>query len=246
MKKGVENREILPEMVHLPAGNFLMGGTLFDFESPIHQVTISSPFFIGKYEVTQTEWVEVMENNPSRWKGNDLPVETVSWYNAIEYCNKRSIKENLTPAYTISRSYVTWNKFANGYRLPTESEWEYAARSGGKDTYEYAGNDDVESVAWYADNSGSKTHPVGMKLPNDLGLYDMSGNVWEWCWDYYGLYNDNSPIDPMGPNSSGGRDRSLRGGCMILSQNLVRVAHRGRNIPVARDFYNGLRVARSC
>jgi formylglycine-generating enzyme required for sulfatase activity len=150
----------------------------------------------------------------------------------------------LTPAYTLNGSYVTWNKSANGYRLPTEAEWEYAARSAGKDSYEYAGSDDLESVAWHLDNSGSKTHPVGMKQSNALGLYDMSGNVWEWCWNYYGPYDDDSSIDPMGPSS--GEHRSLKGGCMILTTDMVRVAHRGRNTPNATDFYNGLRVVRSC
>ncbi|MDR1073044.1 MAG: formylglycine-generating enzyme family protein [Treponema sp.] len=244
MKKNAENRIVIPAMISVPAGAFLMGGTMFNFESPIRKVTISKPFSIGKYEVTQREWIEVMGNNPSRWEGDDLPVETVSWYDAVEYCNERSIKENLTPVYTINGSQVKWNKIANGYRLPTEAEWEYAARSGGRDSYEYAGSDDVESVAWHVDNSGSKTHPVGMRLPNALELYDMSGNVWEWSWDYYGLYNDDSPIDPMGPSS--GEDHSLRGGCMVLSTDHVQVAHRGRNTPVARDFYNGIRVARSC
>jgi uncharacterized caspase-like protein len=148
-------------MVKVPAGTWTRGGS---------QITISKAFNLGKYEVTQKEWVEVMGSNPSYFNGDSLPVEHVSWYDVVEYCNKRSVKEGLTPAYTVSGTNVTWNRNANGYRLPTEAEWEYAARSGGKDTYEYAGGNDAGDVAWYSDNSGSKTHPVGTKAANSLGI----------------------------------------------------------------------------
>jgi formylglycine-generating enzyme required for sulfatase activity len=132
-------------------------------------------------EVTQKEWTEVMGSNPSNFNGTALPVEQVDWYDAISYCNKRSVKEGLTPAYTINGQNVTWDKSVDGYRLLTEAEWEYAAR-GGKNSstqFTYAGSNTVGDVAWYSENSGNRTHEAGQKAPNALGLYDMSGNVWE-------------------------------------------------------------------
>jgi len=161
-------------------------------------------FYIGKYEVTQKEWINVMGSNPSKFKDNKLPVETVSWYDCIEYCNERSKKENLEPYYTIKDDIswtITLNSDANGYRLPTEKEWEYAS-SGGQisKSYTYSGSNNIDEVAWFWINSGdkplsgfwslsavknnkNKTKPIGTKKPNELGIYDMSGNVREWCWD---------------------------------------------------------------
>jgi len=203
-------------------------------------VTISSSVWISTHEVTQREYQLVMGENPSKFKGDDLPVENVSWYDAVAYCNKRSLMEGLTPVYQISETTVTWNKNAAGYRLPTEVEWEYAARGGSRSkNYEYAGSNNPHEVAWYYNNSMGTTHPVGTKAPNELGLYDMSGNVWEWCWDGWA---DTIQVDP--PGHSSGSNRVRRGGGWDDFTGRLRLAERNNYAPSYLGFSLGFRVAR--
>ena len=242
---GGESTALPSNFVFIEGGTFLMGsnnGTRY--EKPPHQVTVKS-FSMSKHEVTQKEWVEIMGSNPSHFKGDNRPVEMVSWNDAVEYCNKRSLKEGLTPAYQNSGGVIVCDFNANGYRLPTEAEWEYAAKGGNKDsiTYAYSGSDNVETVAWYKDNSDDSTHDVGTKPPNSLGLYDMTGNVWEWCWDLYGRYSSESQTDPAGAPS--GSRRILRGGSWISSSQYIRSASRTVLTPSARHSYLGFRLVRS-
>jgi formylglycine-generating enzyme required for sulfatase activity len=232
-------------MVWVEGGTFQMGSNNgFGDEKPVHTVTVGG-FYMGKYEVTQKEWVEIMGINPSWFKGDNLPVELVSWNEAIEYCNRLSLKEGLTPAYRGSGDNIACNFNASGYRLPTEAEWEYAAKDGNRNylSYEYAGGNNVDVVAWYYENSGDTTHPVGMKQPNSLGLYDMSGNVYEWCWDWYGSYSGGNQANPSGPASSG-TSRVGRGGSWSGTAASVRSALRSYGTPSDRDSNLGFRLVR--
>ncbi len=235
-------------MVFVEGGSFQMGSDDGDSdEKPVHQVRVSS-FLIGKYEVTQKEWKEVMGSNPSNWKGDQLPVEQVNWFDAVDYCNKRSLKEGLRPCYSGSGNSITCDWNANGYRLPTEAEWEFAARGGVKGKgYKYSGSNDIGSVAWYDGNSSNKTHEVGTKAANELGLHDMSGNVWEWCWDWYdsGYYAKSAGSDPKGTGS--GSSRVLRGGSWGNLGNYCRVALRDSFNPGSwrNGSVDGFRVVRA-
>ena len=218
-------------MVYVSGGTFTMGATseqgsdAYDREKPAHSVTLSG-YYIGKYEVTQELWKAVMGSNPSRFKGDNLPVEQVSWDDVQEFLRKLN-------AMTGKR-----------YRLPTEAEWEFAARGGNSSRgYKYSGSNSLGSVAWYYDNSGSRTHAVGTKSPNELGIYDMSGNVWEWCQDWYGgSYYENSPrTNPKGPNS--GSDRVRRGGSRGDYARFCRVSFRDDYTPDYRHYSLGIRLA---
>lgn len=233
-------------MAWIEGGTFQMGSNDGkSYEKPVHPVILSS-YWIGKYEVSQKEWTEVMGSNPSYFKGDDLPVEKVSWYDAVDYCNKRSQREGLSPCYSGKGDNIVCDWNANGYRLPTEAEWEYAPR-GGKESkaYKYSGSNDIKIVAWYDKNSGSKTHEVGTKAANELGLYDKSGNVWEWCWDWYdrGYYAKSPGSDPKGAGS--GSSRVLRGGSWLDRGNDCRVACRFSINPGNRLYSIGFRVARA-
>ena len=217
------------DMIKVEAGSFTMGCTseqgsdCDSGESPYHRVTISQDYYIGKFEVTQELWEAVMGNNPSNWKAFDRPVEQVSWNDAQEFCAE------------LSR--MTGKRF----RLPTEAEWEYAARGGKKSTNaKYSGSSSISNVAWYDGNSGSQTHPVGVLRPNELGIYDMSGNVWEWCQDWLGSYSSASQTDPQGPSSGSGR--VLRGGSWFDGAGDCRVSRRLYDFPVCRDSSLGFRL----
>jgi formylglycine-generating enzyme required for sulfatase activity len=189
-----------------------------------------------------------MGNNPSYYKGDNRPVDSVSWYDAVSFCNKLSEREGLTPCYNINGANTTCNWSATGYRLPTEAEWEYAAKGGNRSKgLEYAGSDDLNTVAWYYDNSGIKTHIVGSKQSNELGLCDMSGNVWEWCWDWYdsNYYVSSPGTNPKGPES--GAYRLPRGGGYQSTDPSCRSATRyfPHGNPEFNNGHIGLRLCRS-
>jgi formylglycine-generating enzyme required for sulfatase activity len=233
------------DLIFIDGGTFQMGSASGSSdEKPLRSVTVSS-FYLGKYEVTQKQWVAVMGSNPSSFKGDDRPVEQVSWFDAVDFCNRLSAKEGLELCYTISGMNVTCDFSKNGYRLPTEAEWEYAARGGRSSRgYTYAGGNDAGAVAWCGANSGETTHAVGGKQANELGLYDMSGNVYEWCWDWYGNYGAGAQMDPRGPSS--GQCRVVRGGSWDRRDDTdLRPAVRGFVEPGNRySSLDGFRLAR--
>lgn len=220
---------IYNNMVLVEGGTFYMGATseqgsdAFSYEEPAHSVTLSS-YRIGRYEVTQREWQAVMGSNPSYFKGDlDCPVEQVDYDMCLTFISKLN---NLTGKH---------------YRLPTEAEWEFAARGGTRSQGDkYSGSNSLASVAWYDDNSSSTTHRVGSLSPNELGLYDMSGNVWEWCADWYGSYSSNDQTNPTGPTS--GSSRVARGGSWGSSAGYCRVSYRINCVPSYRNYYLGLRL----
>jgi formylglycine-generating enzyme required for sulfatase activity len=261
IKAPVPNTPVNPapnNMVRINGGTFTMGSPANEpqrnSDEAQRQITVSS-FYMGKYEVTQKEYQEIMGTNPSNFKRDNLPVERVSWFDAVEYCNKRSQKEGLTPAYSISGTgdnrTVTWNKSANGYRLPTEAEWEYACRAGTTTPFS-TGNNITTSQANYDGSEPynnnakgeyrKKTMPVGSFAPNVWGLYDMHGNVREWCWNWYEYYSSGSQTDPVGPSS--GSHRVLRGGSWLDDGWRVRSANRIFITPSGRGNY-GFRLVRS-
>ena len=271
-----EYSRILKDFVLIPAGTFQMGSKDgYDDNKPVHQVTITKDFYMGKYEVTQAEYEKYCSygsNSPfsDYGDGDNYPAYYVSWYDALVYCNKRSMAEGLTPCYSINdltnpeewgtvptSINNTWNAVvcdwnANGYRLPTEAEWEYAARAGDNtvDSLTYSGTSDVNKLgdyAWYNDNSNSTTHEVGTKKANAFGLYDMSGNVYEWCWNWLTYSYDaetEGGSDPTG--TSAGSRRALRGGCWRFNSDYCAVSCRNEHaIPCNGGDFLGFRVVRA-
>lgn len=232
------------DLAWINGGTFTMGSAVnesgrTDREGPRHQVTVDS-FYIGKYPVTQEKYLELMGTNPSYFKGANLPVEQVSWFDAVEYCNRLSLSEGLEPAYTVTGNNVSWNYGSNGYRLPTEAEWEYACRAGTVTPY-YSGSS-ANDAGWHSGNSGGSTHPVGEKQPNPWGLYDMHGNVLEWCWDWLGPYTGETQANPRGPAS--GSSRVYRGGGWYFAAQQSRSAFRFGNHPFLRSYVIGFRLVR--
>ena len=220
-----ELNKLINNMVYVSGGTFIMGGDESSDQTPTHSVTLSS-YYICKYEMTQALWRAVMGSNPSKFKGDNLPVEQVSWNDCQTFINRLN------------------NYTGRNFRLPTEAEWEFAARGGNYSRhYKYSGSNYISDVAWYCDNSGNRTHPVGTKQANELGLYDMSGNVWEWCSDWFGSYSSYSQNDPNGPNS--GSCRVRRGGCWGDNARYCRSSYRSSNAPGVRGGNLGLRLVLS-
>ena len=266
----------LVDMVFVAGGSFSMGsprGTPRNSgdEYPVHTVTLRD-FYMGVFEITWEQYSEItgiMKPCPvdSGLDGRldsaslNFPLEMVSWYEALVFCNRLSIRENLNPVYRINGStnpddwgYIpvtnnaVWDQVemiagANGYRLPTEAEWEYAARGGSPSrNFEFAGSNNPDEVAWHFNNSDFMIHEVGGRSPNDLGLFDMSGNVMEWCWDWHGRYGIGPKDNPTGQQT--GRFRIIRGGAWSLRADFSRVAYRHRNEPFYKAVNLGFRVAR--
>ena len=231
VNRQAELNKLINNMVYVSGGTFTMGATseqgsdADDDEKPTHSVTLSS-FYLCKYEVTQALWRAVMGNNLSNFNGNNLPVEKVSWYDCQTFISRLN---NLT---------------GKNFRLPTEAEWEYAARGGNRSRgYKYSGSNVLSDVAWYRDNSGYETHPVGSKSPNELGLYDMSGNVYEWCSDWHGTYSSSAQMNPTGP--SRWSDHVNRGGSWYDGARFFRSSYRDGNASDGRFNNLGLRLALS-
>ncbi|OHD37004.1 MAG: hypothetical protein A2015_10235 [Spirochaetes bacterium GWF1_31_7] len=242
------------QFILVDGGTFQMG----DESSKKHSVTLDS-FYISKYELTQKEWSDIMGYNPSVFKGDKNPVDNIIFYEAIEFCNKKSLMDGLEEVYTIDKEnkdqknlhnsddlkwsiICNWN--ANGYRLPTEAEWEFAARGGNKTkNYKFSGSDTINNVGWYIENSNKVTKPTGKKKPNELGLYDMSGNVWERCWDWYELFSGLPAINPKGPE--GGYSKVYRGGGAGYQKDFHATTVRGELPGIRKNQNMGMRLAKS-
>jgi formylglycine-generating enzyme len=231
----------------IPAGTFTMGCTseqdsyCDESTSLAHEVTISQDFYMMESEVAQQLYQRVMGSNPSSFQGLNRPVEKVSWFDAVKFANTLSSIEGLEKCYSVDGNTVSWlNLSCTGWRLPTDAEWEYAARGG--ESHEYAGSDSVDEVAWYVENSNNQTHDVCGKQANGYGLCDMSGNVWEWVWDYYGEYSRDSVVNPTGISSAS--FRVVRGGCWSSDAYYLRFALRNYNAPTYRTVRIGFRLSR--
>lgn len=248
----------LVKMVQVPSGRFLMGSPgdepqRQNDESPQHWVTINKAFLIGATEVTQGQWTAVMGSNPSYFKncGDECPVEQVNWYEAVSFCNRLSDREGLSRCYQGTDENPVWDRSCNGYRLPSEAEWEYATRAG--TTTAFASGDirevrcrmdsNLDRLGWYCGNANYSTHPVAQKQDNGWGLYDMNGNVWEWVWDWKSDYSSDSITDPQGP--AVGLSRVYRGGGWVNSTKNCRSAARNDFSPGIHSNFLGFRLARS-
>ena len=232
------------DLVDVPAGSFRMGNqtTGDQNERPVHAVTLSG-FRMSRTEITRLQYQSAGFSLPGKATvADDHPVTNVSWYDAIRFCNALSAKEGLSPVYAIKGKTVSADFSQPGYRLPTEAEWEYAARAAGREQFNYSGSDKASDVSWYDENSGRTIQAVARKAPNGLGLFDLSGNVWEWCQDYLLAYSSKTQTDPTGPVS--GKFRIIRGGSFMFNDSSSRCGFRRANDPagVAADI--GFRVVR--
>lgn len=213
------------DTVEIAGGKFIMGSRdgLKD-EQPEHEIEITRTLIVSKYEVSQKLFYQVMGYNPSIMKDFRLPVDSIQWSSAIDFCNKLSELYGLKPVYKFTGNNAVWDTTANGWRLPSEAEWEYLCKAGSNS--DYSGSNVVDHLGWYSMNSGLQPHPVGTKQANKFGLYDMHGNVWEWCWDWYSSeYYLNSPkIDPKGPST--GTRKVARGGSYMEGNSFARSSNR--------------------
>lgn len=242
------------KMITVEGGTFLMGSEKQEDEKPVHTVKVSS-FMISRYEVTFDDYEAYCRATGRKvpddqgWGRGTRPVMRVSWYDAVLYCNWLSRKQGLTQCYTIDGTEISCNFKADGCRLPAEAEWEFAARGGNMSKgFIWSGSDNPDEAGWYGRNSGKQTHPAGEKKPNELEIYDMSGNVREWCWDWYdSQYYEKSPVDnPRGPSGKPNRRlRVLRGGSFSYNALLMRTADRFNLGPESRLSDNGFRVVRT-
>ena len=245
--------DVRPKLVLVPKGSFTMGSPTTEpgrYSNEVqHPVTLTTDIWMAESEVTQRQYRNLTGSSPSYFKGDDLPVEQVSWYDAVAYCNALSVRENLTPCYQINGTTVDWadGVKCTGYRLPTEAEWEYAANPASGSRTVYAGSDTVDGVAWYSNNSGSTTHAVKTKTANGRGLYDLSGNVFEWVWDWYqSNYEALQSSDPIGPKVQPSPEyRVIRGGSWNNTATNARVAKRNNNTPTNRNNNLGFRIVSS-
>lgn len=252
-----KNNLIDTNLIKIQGGTFKMGSKDSDGladvdEQKEHTVNLNT-FEISKFEVTVWEWKQFIKANKMKmpekptwgWQDN-YPINGVTWNEAIAYCNWLSKKEKLQPVYTKKGPNFVCNFNANGYRLPTEAEWEFAAKGGASSkSFKYSGSNNLDDVAWHKGNSKGTPHTVGTKLPNELGVYDMSGNVWEWCWDWYNkdFYKLEKGDNPKGPEM--GERRSVRGGSWDSQQNYVRPANRISTEPNKTHEFYGFRVVRT-
>ena len=231
-------------MVRISSGQYQRGSVpskhADNIEQPQHPVVIPNSFYISRVLVGQPFFRMLTQSNPSRYPGEEFPVDSVSWFDAITFCNQLSQACGLEPCYDIQGQKVYWYRDHNGYRLPTEAEWEYAARAGKE--YEYAGGA-LADVAWHSGNAKNQVQPLGLKKANSWGLYDMSGLVFEWCWDFMGVYDAAEQVAPSGPAE--GTERVCRGGAWNRDGWFARVSARYAELPHARCSNIGFRIVQN-
>jgi len=257
----VNIRDTIPlfDFVLIPSGSFAMGSAITENESPVRTVKITNSLLVSRMEVTQAQWKTIMGHSPS-WSQNDsLPVENVSWYQAVDYCNRLSVRVGLTPCYSVKGDSVQCFFSANGFRLPTEAEWEYFARAGITTDY-YGGtveqiyascldsdtiDTDLDVTAWYCLNSNNNVHKGGLKQPNAYGLLDVTGNVSEWCWDYYNIASYKLPETTNPTGVTTGATRVIRGGSFDDAAYNQRLPRRLQDTPEHSTYSVGFRVVRT-